>query len=52
MLVVPVATEVASPWLPLALLIVAIAETEDTQFTWVVMSALVPFEYFAVALNC
>ena len=52
MLVAPVATDVASPWLPVLLLIAATVGTEEFQFTRVVISAVVPFEYFAVALNC
>ena len=44
MFVVPVATDVARPWLPVLLLMVAAVETEDTQLTSVVISAVVPFE--------
>jgi hypothetical protein len=42
--VVPVATDVASPWLPALLLTVATAMTEDVQVARVVMSLVVPFE--------
>ena len=46
--VVPAATAVAKP----AVLMVATAELEELQVTWLVMFAVVLSEYVPVAVNC
>ena len=43
---------VARPFVPGALLIVAIAVSDELQVTTVVMSLLLLSEYFPVAMNC
>ena len=48
----PVINEVASPLKPAALLMVAIAATEDVQVTDEVRSCVVAFVYVPVAINC
>lgn len=50
--VMPAATEVASPLKPAALLIVAVAGTEEVQVTDVVRSCVGPAVYVPVATNC
>jgi hypothetical protein len=44
MAVLPAATEVARPWLPALLLMLATVATEDVQLAEAVTSLVVPFE--------
>src|SRR5437588_740925 len=48
----PAATAVASPWLPEALLMVAMPVLDEDQLTWLVISAVLPSEYEPVAVYC
>jgi hypothetical protein len=50
--VCPVATEVANPLEPAALLMVATAVSDEPQVTDAVKSCVVPSEYVPVAVNC
>ena len=52
MLVVPVATPVARPWLPLVLLIVATPVIDDAHVTDVVRFWVLPSLKVPVAVNC
>src|SRR6185369_1385086 len=52
MVVVPVATPVARPWLPLVLLIVATPVSDDAHVTEVVRSWVLPSLKVPVAVNC
>jgi hypothetical protein len=44
MVLLPAATEVANPWLPVVLPMVATVGTEDVQLAKAVTSLVVPFE--------